>query len=283
MSVLEPKLEFINAMHEAAMVRHYAEAQLVAVDWHSHRELEMVYICEGDGNCMVGDRIVKYQAGDLIIVGPNVPHLFKSFDTASTDRRYIIQCSDKLFEGGMFELRDLEILRQYLEKLSYGVLISKQENEGLEAKIAELKAVSPHRAVLMFYLFLLELAEKDLGQTLSSLPYSTGKSETTRTGKILNFILENYATDLTVEGVASHMHMSKPAFCNYFKKAIGKRFSEFVNEVRINKACQMLRESDISVAEISYAVGYTNLSYFNRSFLKLKECSPKQYRQRDAA
>jgi AraC-like DNA-binding protein len=276
MPTLEPKIEYIDTLSQSAMVRHVYENDSVSVDWHSHPELEIVYICHGSGNAMVGDRIIDYQQGDLFAMGANVPHLFKG---SSADKRYIIQCPAKLLEGGMFQYRDMDNLVEFVNKLAFGQLYRGGASKQLAALMEKMLEVSPDRAVPYLYLLLIEMSHIGGGEMLSSLPYSKNKNENTRISKILNHILENFSSDLNVENTASYLHMSKPAFCNYFKKKMGKRFSEFVNEVRINKACQMLRETDASVAEISYSVGYTNLSYFNRSFLKIKSCNPKQYRK----
>jgi len=276
---MEPKIEYIGTMHKAAMVRLFEKSNTIAVDWHNHNEIEFVYIKKGTGNCMVGDKIIQYQPDDFFLLGPNVPHLFRSFDNSNEDERYIIQCSEKMFEGALFDLDDLRIIKNYLQKLSFGHVIHKNESKQFEKEIHSIYEATPFEAIFLLFLLMGKLAETEIGEPLSSLPYMKSVNKNTRTGQILSFILENIAIGLTVDKVADHMHMSKPALCNYFKKATGKRFSEFVNEVRINKACQMLKETDISIAEISYAVGYSNLSYFNRSFQKLKSLSPKQYRK----
>ena len=66
---------------------------------------------------------------------------------------------------------------------------------------------------------------------------------------------------------------------NFFKKKTGYALFEYINEVRIQKACDILRYSDRTVLEVAYEVGFNSISLFNRTFKKLRGTTPREYRK----
>ena len=97
---------------------------------------------------------------------------------------------------------------------------------------------------------------------------------------IYNYIIRNHQKDITLDDVAEYANMNTSAFCRYFKKVTTKTFSQALNEIRIGAACRSLINSEMTVAEIGYGVGYQNIAYFNRQFKKIKGLTPQQYRIR---
>ena len=92
------------------------------------------------------------------------------------------------------------------------------------------------------------------------------------------FVTCNAYRNISLDDVVRHVGMNKSAFCTFFKQSIGKTFITYLNEYRIELACQLLKQENISISEICYHVGFTDIPYFNRVFKKHKGCSPSQYR-----
>ncbi len=81
---------------------------------------------------------------------------------------------------------------------------------------------------------------------------------------------------ISISKAASLIHLSESAFCKFFKKGIGKTFSDYVNTIRIGNACHLLTETDKTMAEIAYASGFESLTWFNRVFLKKKKSAARR-------
>ncbi len=92
------------------------------------------------------------------------------------------------------------------------------------------------------------------------------------------FVACNAYRNISLDDVVRHVGMNKSAFCTFFKQSTGKTFVAYLNEYRIEQACQLLKKEDISISEICYQVGFADIPYFNRVFRKHKGCSPSQYR-----
>lgn len=101
-----------------------------------------------------------------------------------------------------------------------------------------------------------------------------------RLGRVVSYIEEHHADELTLERLAALIGCSPAYLSRLFHAEIGQPPFVYINRVRIRHACTMLRRSDSSVTEIAYDVGYNNVSFFNRYFRKVMDCSPREYRRR---
>ena len=87
------------------------------------------------------------------------------------------------------------------------------------------------------------------------------------------------ARPLLAGEVAAELGMSESRFSRFFRRATGNTFTDFVNRVRINRACQLLMESDRTITAICYEVGFNNVANFNRRFLEIKGMTPSEFRR----
>lgn len=106
-------------------------------------------------------------------------------------------------------------------------------------------------------------------------------SETEAIRPALEYMAQNFREDITVEQLAQLLHLSKSHFMRCFRKAVGIGAIEHLTQLRIRAACEALSDSTEQIADIAFACGYSNLSNFNRQFLKKVGCTPKEYRKRN--
>ncbi len=99
---------------------------------------------------------------------------------------------------------------------------------------------------------------------------------------ILKFVENNYMEKITIEDVAKEVNLSQSHFMKYFKNTMGTSFIDYLNEYRLTMASRLLISSDSSILDIAAEVGFDNLSYFNRSFKKRFQQTPREYRKRYA-
>ncbi|MCR4792756.1 MAG: AraC family transcriptional regulator, partial [Lachnospiraceae bacterium] len=96
----------------------------------------------------------------------------------------------------------------------------------------------------------------------------------------INYIINNYSEKITVEDLAKECHLSKSYFMNLFRKVTGTTVIGYLMQVRIDKACKLLANENMSASEAALSVGYTNISNFNRQFRELTGTTPKEYKKR---
>ena len=99
---------------------------------------------------------------------------------------------------------------------------------------------------------------------------------------ILKYVENHYMDKITIEDIADEVGLSQSHFMKYFKNTMGTSFIEYLNEYRLTMASRLLVSSDSSILDIAAEVGYENLSYFNRTFKKRFEMTPREYRKKYA-
>jgi AraC-like DNA-binding protein len=99
-----------------------------------------------------------------------------------------------------------------------------------------------------------------------------------RINEVCLFIQKNFNTAISLKQVANQIYLTESNFCKFFKKATGKTYSDYLNEIRINEAARLLLQTDKTISQISFECGFETLSYFNRVFLKKKSRTPSVFR-----
>jgi len=271
--IREPKKEIISRESNSSVIATEYGNVKINVPWHNHAEIEVVYIKKGTGTVIVADIVLSYSKGDIFIVGKNVPHSYQSEDEDQIHS--VFQINPSLLEG-LREFSEFENLHKNLNNSLFGILVHNGESlyENFLKKTLE---VGDNKKPMLLMDFLNSL-NSSAYEKICNIPYYSEKRNT-RMEVIYNYILENFSKDISLDEVALSINLSKTAFCNYFKKKTGKTFSAFLNEIRINKACMLLIETDSSIAEVCFNCGFNSLSYFNKVFQKMRGMSPLHYKK----
>jgi len=103
------------------------------------------------------------------------------------------------------------------------------------------------------------------------------EKEGKRMNQIFQFTMQEYHRVILLDEVADLANMTPNAFCRYFKQRTRKTYVSFLNEIRISKACELIKTTELTIAQIGYQSGFNNLSHFNRNFKKIRKCSPSEY------
>jgi len=250
---------------------------------HQHPELQLVWIVKGEGTLIYGDYLGEFLPNEIYLIGSNVPHVFRSKaeyylpTTPGILAKTIFFKPELILKGKSIfpELLELEALLTEADK---GLKISSFNSESI---IEQLKAVFDSSPVsrLGQVLSLIDQVQKSEYQTLSQLPQKSIKeNQGRRLDDVFKFTLENYHRPIQLDEVAEVVYMNKAAFCRYFKQHTRKTYLNFLNEIRLQKASELLKNSELSVAQIAYEVGFNNLSNFNRTFKLAKGKTPLELR-----
>ncbi len=251
--------------------------------WHAHAEYEVHLIVAGTGTAFVGDYIGDFAAGSLFITGPHVPHNWVS-DRAGSGvvplRDMLVQFPEARMVNLMNAFSDFKEIRPLLDDAQAGVEVHGISLERSQALLAGVRDARGAAQVVAFIDLLVQLSAHQNRTTLSlvNLSQRANSKRQAQIGGAVDYIVQNYDADLSVTTVSKIAGLSEASFTRHFKHITGNRFSEFVNLVRVRRACALLIDTSDPVSTICYDSGFQNLANFNRQFLRLKGCTPSQYR-----
>lgn len=253
---------------------------------HYHPEMELVYIIKGTGKQFIGDSIHYFKSGDMILVGENMPHLWRSDEkyfskkAASTCEAYVIHFTSDCFGAAFFNLPENKNLLTLLKKAKQGIRISgNTRTEIIQMMQESLNAASTKRIMLLINILDLVATStnvKTICRQNAYLNFSASDSE--RINAICQYIMQHFNQIITLKEIAAVAHLSPNSFCRYFKSRIKKSFSIFLIEIRIGHACKLLAETEMPVADICFECGYNTISNFNKHFRSITKKSPLEYR-----
>ena len=247
---------------------------------HYHTDFEINLVIDTYGKRIVGDSIEEFSTLDLVMIGPNIPH--KWFGEVEENNHVVtIQFSDKLLNFPILEKRLFNSIKSLLVESQRGLVFSERTQKTISEKILQLTKMQGFQTVLEFFSILNELAVSDRrilvsNQFDSQLVVRTSKSR--RIATVCDYIERNYAKVVNLSEVASLVNMSESAFSHFFKKRTNTSFKDYLINVRISHACQLLTKTTYSIAEVCFACGFNNLSNFIRIFKKKKGSTPSDYR-----
>lgn len=249
---------------------------------HCHDEYELRLITDTHGWAYVGDHVGRFEPGHLVLTGPRLPHNWISRNQPSEGgemRSQVLQFADAPLRKGMEVFNELKEAADLLEKARHGVEffgISDSVREHLDRMQ---RSEGPERFA-EFLRLLSRLVQCRNHRVLSSGWLSIkGQTETAEAiGKAVAYIRRHLDQPLSAPSVCDHAGLSRGSFSRLFSQFAGVSFTDFVNQLRVGKACQLLMESDQQISSICYAAGFNNIANFNRRFLKIKGMTPKEFR-----
>ncbi len=255
---------------------------------HFHPEIQLTLIQEGEGTLIVGDKIDRFAPGDVLMLGPNLPHVLRSdpdyYQPESTRQSVSVSVlfRPEQMEAGVLNIPETIHLRQLLTESQHGVRLRSSNNPALTSQLENLPGQRPFDQLLTLLHVLDELATQPDREVLSVTAYVQPQrpDDHRRLERVFSYILEQYHTQITLDDVASIASLTPGAFCRFFRQHTRKTFSTLLNEVRIEHACRHLRESKQSISQTAYVCGFTNLSNFNRQFKTITGLSPSDYIRR---
>jgi AraC-like DNA-binding protein len=256
---------------------------------HRHREVQIEWVVDGSGMLIAGNYMQRFESGDVYIIGPNQPHIFKSdpqyFD--SDEKREVFSVSiffdPNFLTENLFHLPEMLKIRKFVGTLHNGFQIPAATLSLVKKTIADVVSLAgPTRISSFITLMHMFASIRELK------PLSTGNSEQMmsdsegmRMDQIFQYLVTHYKTHISLNQIAEIANLTPQAFCRYFKKHTDKTFVTFLNEVRINAACKMINSSSFeSFSEVSFQNGFDNVTSFNRVFKKMMGKSPREF-QRD--
>ncbi len=252
---------------------------------HQHPETQITLIKQSTGTLILGDHIGEFAPGDVIVVGANIPHVFRNDssyyenEVKGAAKAISLFFDEESLGQAFFELPEMAEVKHMLNVSGRGLKVVGAHKELLKGLILNIDTRVGVKRMIDFLEILHLLSKEDQTVFLSSEALNSGfkESEGQRLNDIFQFTMKEYQRPISLEEVADIANMTVSAFCRYFKQRTRKTYINFLNEVRIGQACKMLVNEGHSIGEICYLSGFNNLSHFNRKFKAITGFSPKQY------
>lgn len=250
------------------------------ITFHQSVDWELSYVIRGSGTRMIGETVETFSSGEVIFIPPNIPHGW-SFSAYDHDREGKIENITIIFPTDLLEKMALSFpetntciskIREFQKAVSFqGQPLRAIQN----SMVSMTKQNDMEQLSSLMSLFQL-IATSDQSRVVGFV--TRQNKSTAKMQEVSRYMITNFQHKISLDEVALYVGMNRSSFCTFFKREKGKSFFTFLNEYRIDCSCLMLRETEKSIADICYAVGFDDIPYFNRTFKKLKGETPKDYR-----
>ncbi len=254
--------------------------------WHYHPEVEVLHCIKGKGTNFIGNAIRNIEEGELLVLGKNLPH------TRQRDRKYygshpdeepesiVVQFRDDFLGDKFFDLREFRHIRTLLDEATLGLKFFGKTLKEATSRLSGMVSMNPTAAVLELLGMLDGLARSDEFIKLNSGNYviETHEKSAQKINSVYHFTIEHFRETISLDQVAALTDHSAAAFCRYFKTRTRKSYFQYLTEIRIGYACELLREGNMDVTRVCFASGFNNLSNFHKQFKKVMRLTPSEYR-----
>jgi len=232
---------------------------------HLHKEIEIVYVIKGS-TIAYADRIcTKIGPGDLFVSFPNQMHYYEE---SQIGEYYLLIISPDLFFG-LKNLFNENIPKNNVLHIGS----NSQASRLLESSFKELDRQYGKTIAV-------GLINQAIGQVFEQFVLKPRiKTDNSTLQSILNYCNLNFTADITLDDAAESLHLSRYHISHLFNNKLGIGFNTYINTLRINKACDLLEETDKKTTDISTETGFGSIRSFNRAFLQIMDMSPLQYRK----
>lgn len=252
--------------------------------WHFHPEYELIWNISGKGTRFVGDSVDNYLPGDMVLIGPNVPHCWQNGLSKFTHdaELMVIQFKASCFGEVFLQLPEASLINRLLVNASKGLAITGKTAESIAKKMLFLSQQHNMDRLLSLIKIIDQIARSDELNVLTTPDYDLhsdiNNTNLRRIENIYSYVRKNLAEDINQTEIASRVGLTTQGFSRFFKKYTGLTFVKFVNTLRVNEACRLLVRENYDVTQIAYMCGYQNISNFNRRFQELKGLTPSDFR-----
>ena len=255
----------------------------IPFQWHHHPEYELTLTLNSRGQRFIGDHTGRYDDGDLVLIGPNLPHTWSSIEPIDPAQPHVAlvmwftqDWADRLTDG----FAELAGIASLLRRADAGLHFSPAMAHAARPQIEALFTQPNIERLLSLVSALSFLAEDTAAQPLASIvpEHSSAGPERSRMDRVLDHLHLSYASRLTMAELADVAALSQSGLHRTFLRHTSQTVSQYLTRLRIGQACALLTSTDQSVTQIAGAVGYDSLANFNRQFKALKATTPRQYR-----
>lgn len=253
--------------------------------WHYHRALEITYVVQGRGIRMVGDNVSYFSSGDLVLLGSNLPHTWISddeFNISSEEVQVVVlQFLPELFGQEWLALPEMREIKALLQKARRGISFSLETREKAGHLLRQLtneKGVLGLQTLVSVFHALSKDAQTILLSSKGFIPVLNEVTEE-RLVRVCQHMHEHFTSVIRLDTLAKLANMNTSAFCRFFSRTTGQTVTDYLNDLRIGKACNLLIDQPkMTISQVAHTAGYSSQTLFNRCFRRKKGVTPSMFR-----
>jgi AraC-like DNA-binding protein len=284
--MIKASYEIIQSVNGQSFLFRKFDKSAFDAPYHFHPEYELTCILEGKGKRYVGSRMDDFGTGDLVLLGPNLPHCWKLEqlnEEKSSGSAIVVQFDGSFLGDDFFNKNEMQHIKRLFQKSGCGISFN---SETKAAVIKSLVSLSKEKNAFRMLIGLLEVLQRLalsndyvlLDQNLVIAERTIAEQE--RINPVFAYLVENFRQPVSLDVAAGIANMTTNAFCKYFKKITRKTFMETIIEYRLNYAIQQLVQTDKPISDISFESGFGDVSHFYKMFKVKMHVSPLNYRKK---
>jgi AraC-like DNA-binding protein len=256
--------------------------------WHYHPEIELHYTIRGKGVRFIGDTISNFSAGEMLLLGENLPHTWRcneeyfqenaGLEVEAIVLHFLPDCLGR----DILSLPEAYLIPKLFENAKRGLIIQGDAKKRLADMMhSAVNATNLDRLITLLTMLKI-LAEAEEVETIASAHafYHSNESEIKRLDEIYSYTFTHYKKEISLKEIASIANLSVTSFCRYFKQMTKKTYYDFLTEVRISHVCRALVEDTLATEVICFEHGFNNVSNFYRHFKKVTKMTPREYKKK---
>lgn len=255
--------------------------------WHYHNNFEISFITEGTGKRIVADSIDEFQPGDLVFIGRKLPHVWiadKEPHTSSSRslEMVFLQFTSDVVSPELMLLPEFKFIAKAVALSERGIQIVGQTLNEVSEIMLQLPYLKNFDRMLHFFRLMDIIGKSETNIQLASREYlrvrfTTGNK---RIAAIHEYLMNNYREDVDLKCLAELVNMAEGSLCRFFRMNMGMTVFEYLNQLKVELACKLLMDRDLSILKVCLDSGFNNLSHFNKQFKKINGLPPSEYRNR---
>lgn len=251
--------------------------------FHYHEEFEINLIINAKGaKRIIGDHVGEIEDLELVLIGPNLPHCWKTHLCKNkTIFEITIQFHKDLIDDKFLHRNQLFFIKEMFEKAQQGILFTSQTTMLVGNRIKELTSKQGFLSLLELMSILHLLSTSNDMQLLSGSSFSNINKtyNSRRVEKVIDYLNQHFDKSITLADVANLANMTEVSFSRFFKLNTGNSFIDSLLEIRLGHASRLLIDTNLPISQIAFNCGFNNISNFNRIFKKKKGCTPKDFKE----
>ncbi|MEM1098172.1 MAG: AraC family transcriptional regulator [Planctomycetota bacterium] len=272
-----PVLEKVGRRRDESFAARSFTRPAFPFNWHVHPEFEVTLVDSGRGQRFVGGAIDPIVPGEVVLLGPSVPHTWRGDADGPTCSATVVQFRRELFGEEFLGLPEMRPVVTLLEAAAFGLAV---RDPALAWGVRRMSGMRSARRVPALLEILIALTESPV-RRLNEQPANRGlrDKQRQRIDRACRFLNEHYLEPVALAEVAKVLGVSPPAASRLFRRALGCTVTQYLHELRVAHACRALTETEEAITQVAFDSGFGNLAHFNRVFRRLRGESPRTFRK----
>lgn len=282
---MKPQLIDVNLSGTKTIQIKKVDQFYLDTPFHFHHLCELVWVEKSYGKRIVGDNVDNFDDGDLVLMGPNLPHIWQNDEVFMRKKKgYWVKATVIYFPADfLLNLTDEQNIigptQELIKRSSRGLKINGTTKTKVSTILSHISEEEGFKKIIHFLQAIDILSQSQEYEYLASISFKNqfDEKDTGRINKVYQFLMQNFHRDIELQEVSSLCNMTPNAFCRFFKSRTQKSLTQFLNELRIGHACKLLQNEDYSMADVCYECGYNNTTNFNKFFKSITGKTPSAY------